>query len=727
MRARLSVRSAFLALVLLGLAEGCVRAAVDLAQALDGTGLVWQSGGSAAWYGQIQVTHDGVDAASSGSITNDQESWVQTTVTGPGVLQFWWKISSELGYDQLQFLIDEEEQVNISGEVDWQLQSVDVASGSHVLKWRYAKDESDSSGQDRGWLDQVSYGPLGDTAPVIVTPPVSQTVATGMAVQFTVAATGIPAPGYRWYFNGTVIAGATSNTLELGAVMPGQAGRYTVVASNYLGSVTSAPAVLTVTMLGEAVEAPNWGWRVGGQSSWFAQNEITHDGLDAAESGAITNNQQSWVETTVIGRGLLTFWWKVSSEPFYDGLQFLTNGVVAASLSGEAAWEQQVFLLPAGTHQVRWRYFKDASLTMGQDRGWLDQVSFVPKNPPSSLNLAWTAPVITENDAATLNGSFVDPDGLEEHLVVIQWGDGSAPTVTNLAVGVVNFTVSRQFRDDSPTGTSSDTNVVSVTVSDDVGSIGGSLPLRINNLAPRLQNVALTSPIFPYDTVTLTGTLDDVGSLDTLRLILNWGDGSRLETNNYAAGPRTFSFRHKYVLANTNITVTLNLQDDDNGSVTVRTNLSIRPFPARARVESIRPSGSTAVVLRVQGTAQAIYQVQASEDLRRWVTIAFRAVPTNGSFEVEDPDRPAHAKRFYRAIWDTQSPGPRFAGISKLPGGFPRMKLVGVPSTAYAIDAGTSLTTWGRLRTVTTGTNGWVTFDDTSPAAPRRFYRAVLP
>ena len=68
---------------------------MDLPQALDVEGLAWQSGGSTVWYGQTEVTHDGVDAASSGSITNEQESWVQTTVMGPGVLRFWWKVSSE--------------------------------------------------------------------------------------------------------------------------------------------------------------------------------------------------------------------------------------------------------------------------------------------------------------------------------------------------------------------------------------------------------------------------------------------------------------------------------------------------------------------------------------------------------------------------------------------------------------------------------------------------------
>jgi hypothetical protein len=80
-------------------------AQVSLSQALDTTNLVWTTGGSASWSGQTTVAHDGVDAARSGFISDAQESWLQMTVTGPGTVVFWWKVSSEGDYDMLEFLI----------------------------------------------------------------------------------------------------------------------------------------------------------------------------------------------------------------------------------------------------------------------------------------------------------------------------------------------------------------------------------------------------------------------------------------------------------------------------------------------------------------------------------------------------------------------------------------------------------------------------------------------
>src|SRR5439155_23572965 len=51
-----------------------------LADATDNT-LTWSSGGNAPWFAQAATVHDGIDAARSGSITNNQESWIETTVT----------------------------------------------------------------------------------------------------------------------------------------------------------------------------------------------------------------------------------------------------------------------------------------------------------------------------------------------------------------------------------------------------------------------------------------------------------------------------------------------------------------------------------------------------------------------------------------------------------------------------------------------------------------------
>ena len=81
----------------------------------------------------------------------------------------------------------------------------------------------------------------------ITTQPQSQTVTKGSTAQFTVVASGQPAPTYQWYFNGSAFNGATSSTLSLPNVQTTDAGDYTVVVSNSLGSVTSNKATLTVT------------------------------------------------------------------------------------------------------------------------------------------------------------------------------------------------------------------------------------------------------------------------------------------------------------------------------------------------------------------------------------------------------------------------------------------------------------------------------------------------
>jgi hypothetical protein len=46
------------------------------------------------------------DAAQSGSIGDNGQSWMQTTVSGPGIIRFYWKVSSQLGSDYLRFFID---------------------------------------------------------------------------------------------------------------------------------------------------------------------------------------------------------------------------------------------------------------------------------------------------------------------------------------------------------------------------------------------------------------------------------------------------------------------------------------------------------------------------------------------------------------------------------------------------------------------------------------------
>lgn len=140
-------------------------ATVSLNTALDDT-LTWSTTPSASdmgnWFGQTNVLRNG-DAsgtARSAAIGNSQTSSIQTTVTGPGTLTYYWAVSSEANFDFLNFYINGVRQAGrISGSVGFQQQSWTIPAGTHVLKWSYTKDSSTAVGADAGYLDTVIFTP----------------------------------------------------------------------------------------------------------------------------------------------------------------------------------------------------------------------------------------------------------------------------------------------------------------------------------------------------------------------------------------------------------------------------------------------------------------------------------------------------------------------------------------------------------------------------------------
>jgi hypothetical protein len=85
----------------------------------------------------------------------------------------------------------------------------------------------------------------GGSPPQITGPPTNQTVQAGTNVAFNVTATGTSPLSYSWKFGSTVIAGATTSSLQLTNVQAANAGTYTVTVTNSAGSA-SASATLTV-------------------------------------------------------------------------------------------------------------------------------------------------------------------------------------------------------------------------------------------------------------------------------------------------------------------------------------------------------------------------------------------------------------------------------------------------------------------------------------------------
>jgi hypothetical protein len=132
---------------------------LDLGSALDNTSLVWTTGGNAPFTSQTTTYYYGGSAAQTGSIGDNQSTYLSTSVTGPGTLSFSWKVSSEEDFDFFNVYLDGVLKYYWSGESSWFRSELTIPSGTHTVKWEYVKDADVSSGQDAGWVDDVVFTP----------------------------------------------------------------------------------------------------------------------------------------------------------------------------------------------------------------------------------------------------------------------------------------------------------------------------------------------------------------------------------------------------------------------------------------------------------------------------------------------------------------------------------------------------------------------------------------
>jgi hypothetical protein len=142
--------------------------------------------------------------------------------------------------------------------------------------------------------------------------------------------------------------------------------------------------------LAEALDTTSLVWASSGNAEWVGQTATSFYGGDSAESGNISDNEMSVLETSVTGPAQLRFHWRVSSESIFDELEFSIDGFYQDAISGETNWQEESYSLQPGNHSLRWSYVKDYSLSEGQDRGWVDYVRIV-----------WPTPTVTPTGTPT--------------------------------------------------------------------------------------------------------------------------------------------------------------------------------------------------------------------------------------------------------------------------------------------------------------------------------------
>jgi hypothetical protein len=206
---------------------------------------------------------------------------------------------------------------------------------------------------------------------------------------------------------------------------------------------------------------------------------------------------------------------------------------------------------------------------------------------PQLLNLAATP--IVENGITHFTGTVSDPGLADSFSLTIYWGDDpSAPQVFSLAAGTTDFQFEHRYLDDEPGPVSlpDDYTITATIVDDDFGSGAGTAQVTVDNAPPTILEIGVSpDPVGEERTLSVSGSIDDLGTLDHHTVEILWGDGE-FESAAVDLTSRTFSATHAYA-DDGDYTITATASDDDGDSAFATTV---------AHVENLSPQVSSAII-----------------------------------------------------------------------------------------------------------------------------------
>ncbi len=375
-------------------------------EALDTTDMEWTFSGT--WEYETNLTWDGEDSLRSDYIPANGVNWIQTVIEGPGELTYAWSMrsSSEPGY--LRSVMDNSfYQYQFSST--WTMATNIIPPGVHTMRWAHI-NYSAAPTRSTGFIDRVVFTPFTQPVLSVSSPNVTQITYEGSpAAQRYLAIRNIGTDSLTFtahvesaWLSLQIFNPVVSNDFNYGyilltfdpsALAPGNYQETMIVSAPDAtpSAITVGVHMVVLSPMDPGAGETNIVFYSYGNSPWFIQTAITHDGVSAAQSGRIAHNQESHMEADVIGPGTLSFLWKVSSERYYDYLVLFINDAWENDISGEVGWQRCEYVLPAGIHRIRWTYSKDGSVSNGLDAAWLDEIMMVgiPDRDADGIPDAW--------------------------------------------------------------------------------------------------------------------------------------------------------------------------------------------------------------------------------------------------------------------------------------------------------------------------------------------------
>jgi len=236
-------------------------------------------------------------------------------------------------------------------------------------------------------------------------------------------------------------------------------------------------------------------WSESDDSPWYIVTNEVYEGAYSLKSGEIDNNGTSVLEIDmyVVADGEISFVRKVSSENNYDFFEFLIDGVVKTSLSGEQAWGEYSCPVTVGAHTFTWRYRKDYSTANGLDAAWIDNIVF-----PAVNNIPPILSCQVSDISKLMNTNQEEIDPL---------------TISNIGGGVVEFELA--IIPTNPETKSIEGSTLEVDISTFEPGLTYDVTFTLNAQSDDMEWIKTLSIDFP-DEVTVNSSTDLVGSSGTL-------------------------------------------------------------------------------------------------------------------------------------------------------------------------------------------------------------------
>lgn len=362
-------------------------------------------------------------------------------------------------------------------------------------------------------------------------------------------------------------------------------------------------------------------WSNTGDAPWTIQSSQVSFGRFAARSGVIGNNQRSSLKvTSKFKTGPASFQYRVSSEPGWDELSFLVDGVVLASWSGTNEWATYSFVMTGGEHTLEWRYQKDFNNSAGEDAAFLDNMDLPIAGPTVVVGPASVLAATGESASFTVVASGNNP-------VTYQWQRNGA----NLAAG-------SRFN-----GVNAETLKISGITTNDAGAYtvvvtapGGTATSKAANLTVISLPVIVKAP----ENLTIQEGAMAMFSVEAegLQLSYQWLKGTTPIVG------ATGSMLHLENVSSTDAATYTVRVTNRAGTESAAATLVVNPPPP---VITLTATGVGQFQIGYQGTLGRQVQVEGSNDLVAWESIALLTVdaPSVPFIDIHAADRPF---RFYR-------------------------------------------------------------------------------